>query len=50
MARKIVLTQEQKAHRDRLIKSLFKETELTLEQIGRIFGISKQGVSKILKQ
>lgn len=50
MKRKIPLTNEQREHRDRFIKLVYKETTLSLEMIGGIFGMSKQLVSKVLKQ
>jgi hypothetical protein len=50
MKRKIPLTQEQREWRDKFIKEVYEKTNLSLEDIGRIFGISKQLVNIIIKK
>lgn len=50
MRRNYTLTKKQREYRDLSIKRAFKETNFSLEDIGRIYKITKQAVSIILKQ
>ena len=46
--RKIFLTEEQRKHRNKFVMQLYKETAMTFDEIGDIFGVSKQLISIII--
>jgi len=50
MRKNIILDPEQKMYRDKFVRQVYHESEMSLEKIGGIFKLSKQLVSIILKQ
>jgi len=49
MRRNYTLDKKQREYRNKTIRRAYKETEFSLEDIGRIYKIPKQAVSIILK-